>query len=110
LLEARYELGRLALGPPSEKEVESARNYALGTLATSLATQAGYASTLSSLAGLGLDVEWLREHPARLAAVTVDEVARVAGSLLAPSAFTGVVVGDLESIGASLAVLGEVDL
>ncbi len=110
LLEARYELGRLALNPPAAEEVESARNYALGTLATSLATQAGYASTLSSLAGLGLDVDWVREHPARLAAVTVDDVARVAATLLAPSSFTGVVVGNLEAIGASLVTLGGVEL
>lgn len=110
LLEARYELGRLALNPPEANEVESARNYALGTLATSLATQAGYASTLSSLAGLGLDVDWVREHPARLSAVTVDDVARVAAHLLAPSAFTGVVVGDLSAIGPSLRALGGVEL
>jgi zinc protease len=110
LLEARYELGRLALTAPTETEVESARNYALGTLATSLATQAGYASTLSSLAGVHLDVNWLREHPARLSAVTVDDVARVAGTLLAPSAFTGVIVADMESVGASLAAVGDVEL
>ncbi|SDO21315.1 Predicted Zn-dependent peptidase [Nakamurella panacisegetis] len=110
LLEARYELGRLALNPPEPKEVESARNYALGTLATSLATQAGYASTLSSLAGLGLDVDWVREHPARLSAVTVDDVTRVAGTLLAPTGYTGVVVGDLEVIGSSLTALGGVEL
>jgi zinc protease len=110
LLEARYELGRLALNAPEPGEVESARNYALGTLATSLATQAGYASTLSSLAGLGLDVDWVRGHPARLAAVTVEDVARVAGSLLAPAAFLGVVVGDLDKIGSSLAAVGGVEL
>jgi len=110
LLEARYELGRLALNEPTEKEVESARNYALGTLATSLATQAGYASTLSSLAGLGLDVDWVREHPARLSAVTAAQVAQAASMLLAPSSFTGVVVGDLDVIGASLAAVGGVEL
>jgi predicted Zn-dependent peptidase len=108
LLEARYELGRLALTPPDPAEVESARNYALGTLATSLSTQAGYASTLSALAGLGLDPDWVQEHPARLAAVTVEDVARVASTLLAPAAFTGVVVGDLDVIGDSLSVLGGV--
>ncbi len=45
LLEARYEFGRISLLPPTADEVESARNYALGTLATSLSTQAGLAST-----------------------------------------------------------------
>ena len=106
LLEARYELGRLALTSPLDAEVESARNYALGTLATSLSTQAGYASTLSSLAGLGLDADWVWEHPARLSTVTTEDVARVASILLAPSAFTGVVVGDLEAIGTSLSAAG----
>lgn len=110
LLEAQYELGRLALTAPTEHEVDSARNYALGTLATSLATQSGYASTLSSLAGLGLDVDWVRQHPARLSAVTVPDVARVAATLLAPSAFTGIVVGDLAAIGPSLAAIGGVEL
>lgn len=108
LLEAQYELGRLSLKPPTEQEVESARNYALGTLATSLATQAGLASMLSMLAGSGLDENWLREHPIRLAATTVDEVARAAAGMLAPAAFTGVVLGDLDAVAPGLRGLGTV--
>ncbi|MFN8199901.1 MAG: insulinase family protein [Nakamurella multipartita] len=108
LLEAQYELGRLSLQPPTEQEVESARNYALGTLATSLATQAGLASMLSMLAGSGLDENWLREHPVRLAATTVDEVARAAAGMLAPAAFTGVVLGDLDAVAPGLRGLGTV--
>lgn len=108
LLEARYELGRIALTPPAAVEVEAARNYALGTLATSLATQAGYASTLSALLGHGLEPQWLAEHRGRLATVSAEEVAEAAAALLAPSAFTGVVVGDLDAIGGRLAALGGV--
>lgn len=110
LLEARYELGRLALTPPTTAEVESARNYALGTLAISLATQAGLASMVSAMHGAGLDIGWLREHPGRLAAVTVDEVTAAAATYLAPSAFTGVVVGDLAAIADGLDRLGGVRL
>ncbi len=110
LLEARYELGRLSLRPPTDQEVESARNYSLGTLATSLATQAGLASTLSMLAGNGLDETWLREHPRRLAATTVEQVAVAASTMLAPAAFTGVVVGDLDAIAGGLRALGSVTL
>ncbi len=109
LLEARYELGRISLLPPTADEVESARNYALGTLATSLATQSGLASMLSMLAGIGLDETWLRDHPGHLAAVTVDEVAAAAADLLAPSRFTGVVVGDLETLESQLRGLGNVE-
>lgn len=110
LLEARYELGRLALTPPKDAEVESARNYALGTLALSLATQSGLASMLATLHGVGLDAGWLREHPARLSAVTAVEVAAAAARYLAPAAFTGVVVGDLDVIGDALARSGGVEL
>ena len=108
LLEARYELGRISLVPPTADEVESARNYALGTLATSLSTQSGLASTLSMLAGLGLDESWLRDHPARLAALDVDDVASAAASMLAPARFTGVVVGDLAVLEPALQGLGNV--
>jgi zinc protease len=108
LLEARYELGRISLVPPTAAEVESARNYALGTLATSLSTQAGLASTLSMLAGLGLDETWLRDHPGHLAAVTVEQVAAAAAKMLAPARFTGVVVGDLGVLETQLLGLGNV--
>jgi zinc protease len=108
LLEARYELGRISLQAPKPEEVESARNYALGTLATSLSTQAGLASTLSMVAGAGLDENWLRDHPVRLAAVTVDDVAAAAASMLAPARFTGVVVGDVGVLERELLGLGNV--
>lgn len=109
LLEARYELGRISLVAPSAGEVESARNYALGTLATSLATQSGFASTLSMLAGAGLDENWLREHPVALSAVTVEQVAAAAAQMLAPARFTGVVVGDIAVLEPQLRGLGDVD-
>ena len=108
LLEARYELGRISVVPPTAQEVESARNYALGTLATSLSTQSGLASTLSMLAGLGLDETWLRDHPGRLAALDVDDVAAAAAAMLAPARFTGVVVGDLTVLEPALLGLGNV--
>jgi predicted Zn-dependent peptidase len=110
LLETRYELGRIALRPPADEEVESARNYAIGSLAGSLASQSGYASMLSALAGSGLDGEWLRRHPANLAAVTTDQVAAAAERIFAPSAVTGIVVGDLDATGGALSRLGDVEL
>lgn len=107
--EARYELGRMTVSPPTAAEIDAARNYAVGTLATSLSTQAGYASTLASLAGQGLTADWLRGQPARLAAVTVEDVAHAAARMLSPTAITGVVVGDLEQIKGPLAALGDVE-
>jgi zinc protease len=109
LLETRYELGKIAALPVSETEVEAVRQYAIGTLALSTATQAGLASTLSALSAFGLGLDWILEHPRRLAAVRVDEVSAAAAEFFAPAGLTGVVVGDAESIAGPLAALGPIE-
>lgn len=110
LLEARYELGRLGLVPPAESEVESARQYAIGGLVTSTASQSGLASMLAGIAGVGLGIEWLGQHPDRLRGVTVEQVAEAAASFYAPTAFTGVIVGDARQLSDQLRGLGGVVL
>ena len=109
LWEIRYELGRLGLVPPDESEMDTLRRYAIGSLLIATASQGGLASQLTALAGYGLDPQWLTDHPARLAAVTEEDVARVALEYFAPTAFTGVIVGDADALG-SLRGLGGVSL
>ncbi|MEU5693752.1 pitrilysin family protein [Actinosynnema sp. NPDC020468] len=110
LLETRYELGRLSLVAPTEAEVDTARRYAIGSLLTATSSQGGLASFLVNLAGLGLGIDWFAGHPERLAGVTVEQVSEVALEFFAPSAFTGVVVGDAEVLSARLGALGGVAL
>ncbi|HEU0089096.1 MAG TPA: pitrilysin family protein [Pseudonocardiaceae bacterium] len=110
LLETRYELGRIAVLPPSESEVDSARQYAIGSLTIATSSQSGLAGHLSALATQGLNLDWLRTQPRRLQAVTVEQVAEAAAEFLAPSRFTGVVVGDAAGLVAPLAALGGVEL
>ena len=81
LLEIWYELGRMATLPITAEELENVRQYAVGSLALSISTQAGLASTLSALIGVGLGLDWLREHPRRLAAVTLEETFAAARAL-----------------------------
>ncbi|MGI8867732.1 MAG: M16 family metallopeptidase [Mycobacteriales bacterium] len=109
LVEIAYELGRISSLPITEAELEAVRQYAVGTMMLSVGTQAGMASTLSALAGSGLGIDWLREHAARLAAVTLDEVSEQAGTYLAPSRFVAVVLGDAEAIAPAAARLGPVE-
>lgn len=109
LVETRHELGRISLTPPQDGEVESARNYAVGSLASSLATQSGYASMLTTLIGSGLDAAWLTSYHRALTRVTTAEVARAAGRIFAPSGVTGVVVGDLDASGEALARLDGIE-
>lgn len=106
LLETRYELGRLAITAPRDEEVDAARTYAIGALASQLASQSGYASMLSSLAGSGLGSDWLQQHRANLLATTTEDVTAAAQQLFAPAAWTGIVVGDLDAIAGSLTRLG----
>lgn len=108
LLETRYELGRLVAVPPTAEEIDAARRYAIGSLLISLDNIGGLASTLASLDVDGLSVDWLRERPVRLEAVSVEDVAAAALEYFAPSRFTGVIVGDAEVIGPRLRALGGV--
>jgi len=109
LLEIEYELGRIATLPPTAEELEQARQYAIGTLALSVSSQAGLAGMLTALAGTGLDLGWLAEHPIRLAKVTLEEVAAAAAGHLAPSGGVTVVLGDADVVAGPLGALGPVE-
>jgi predicted Zn-dependent peptidase len=110
MLEVLYELGRISLLPVGAAELDAARSYASGTLALSTATAAGLASTLSMLAGAGVGLEYLKEHPAALAKVTPEDVLEVAAELFAPSHLVAVLLGDADKVRGPLEALGEVSL
>ncbi|HKS50895.1 MAG TPA: pitrilysin family protein [Pseudonocardiaceae bacterium] len=110
LLETRYELGRMAVAPPDEAEVDNARHYAIGALTINTASQRGLAGQLVTLASLDLDLDWLLTHASRLRTVTVGQVTEAAAHFFAPSRFTGVVVGDAKRLADPLAALGSVEL
>jgi zinc protease len=109
LLETFYELGGMASAPVTAAELESVRQYAIGTLALSTATQAGLATTAAGLLGNGIELEWLASHPTRLAKVTVGDVAEAAAEFLAPRRLVGVAVGDARAITTPLAGIVEVE-
>ncbi|MGY1682197.1 M16 family metallopeptidase [Geodermatophilus sp. SYSU D01176] len=109
-LETWYELGRMALAPVGEEELDAARRYVLGSMALSTATHAGLASTLSALAGSGLPPQWLAEHQQALARVTVEEVQEAARRVLRPAGLTAVVVGDAGQVADELHAFGPVEV
>lgn len=98
ILETLYELGRMATVAVPQHELDQARRYAIGALALSTSSQAGLASTVTTLAAADLPVSWLRTHPQALQKVTAEEVLQASARYLAPSTFTSVLVGDADVI------------
>ncbi len=105
LVETLYELGRLAALPPSEAELEQARQYALGTLQLGMSTQAGLAGLASTYAASGLRLNYLAEHAARLEAATREDVHQAAMKHLAPAKAIMVVLGDASKIKEEVAAI-----
>ena len=110
LVETWWELGRVATQPVRQDELDQARRYAVGSLALGTASQAGLASTLSQLAAAGLGVEWLRNQPARLGAVTVESALEAAARYLAPQRLTTVLVGDVAQVAEPVGGVLDVEL
>ena len=108
LVEVLYELGRIATLPAKPDELEGTVQYLTGTLALGTATQSGLAELLADLLSDGMAVDWLQEYPARLAAVTLDDVQEAAAAMLAPETMVKVVVGDADVVEAGLSMLTEV--
>ena len=109
LLETLYELGRMATVPVDQAELDMARRYAIGTLALGTASQAGLAGLLSQLSSSGLGVQWLRDYPKALGAVTVEDVLAAGARWFSPSVLTPVFVGDTAVVADSLRTLVELE-
>jgi zinc protease len=108
LVEIGYELGRMATAPITGTELESAVNYLSGLLALQAATQAGLAGVLETLLADGLDVSWLRYHPAALARATAGDVLEQGRRFLAPAGLATIVVGDASLVGDAVAALSPI--
>ncbi len=110
LLELRYELGMFGLVPPQGIRSRWLRQYAIGTLLTSTVVAGRLGVAVGRAGRSRAERDWLRGHPARLAGVTVDQVADAALEFFTPTAYTGVIVGDAEVLSRQLAAIGGVEL
>ncbi|MEV0776818.1 pitrilysin family protein [Streptomyces sp. NPDC050428] len=94
----RAELERMAAEPPSPEEVDAARSYAIGSLATAMSSPASLASGLSNLLHIGVGADWLHGWAALLDGVTYEAVTEAACRYFRPAAFTGVVLADESAV------------
>jgi predicted Zn-dependent peptidase len=110
LVETHYELGRMVAKDVEESELVSAQRYLNGILSIRIQSQAGLASTLTGVVMHGLGVDYLRDQPRKIAAVTLDDVREASRRYLAPSKLVTVLVGDASKIASDVATLGDVDV
>jgi predicted Zn-dependent peptidase len=106
LVEIRYELERMLVGPITPAELQSAKRYLGGTLAMSIQTQAGLASYLGTLAVNDLPIEYLRDFPKQVEALDEPAVIEAARAYMTPSRLVTVLVGDRSAVEAPAASLG----
>ncbi|WP_141726999.1 M16 family metallopeptidase, partial [Streptomyces niveus] len=105
----RGELARMSAEPPSREEVDAARSYAIGSIATAMSSPASLASGLSNLLHIGVGADWLHGWGPLLDGVPYEAVAEAARRFFRPGDFTGVVLAD-ESAVAPLRRAGSAEL
>lgn len=93
-----------------QEELEAAKNYLTGSFPLRFETASATAAQLAQLRLLGLPLESLQQFRERVAAVTAEDVQRVARQYVHPDRATIVVVGDATQVLQPLEALGPVAL
>lgn len=93
-----YELKELATNGPTEKEVAESKQYLIGSMPRTLETHLGIAEFLQAVEFFDLGLDYDLRMPGLLRAVTRDEVADAARTLLDTSLATVVVAGPYDGV------------
>lgn len=104
--EAWKEIRQLREEGPTATEMDSARDYLRGILPLRLQTTAALADQLSGLFVYDLPTDYFATYRDRIAAVSGEDVHRVAREAIRPDEMTIIVVGDADQIEQPLRDLG----
>lgn len=94
----------------TDAELARAKDQIIKSFPARFATRAALSSQLAEVAVYGLPNDYLSTYVKKVAAVTKDDVRRVARKLLDPSRLTIVVVGDQKTLEAPLSKVAPVEL
>ena len=96
----RETMAAYAADGPTQEEVDMAILYLTGSFPLSLDSNTGIAGVLSGYQTAGRSVDYVNRRNALIQAVTREDVARAARRFFNPDAYTFVVVGQPEGLGA----------
>ncbi|WP_424990704.1 M16 family metallopeptidase [Fluviibacterium sp. S390] len=94
----RAEWERMATEGPTEAEVAKAKTFLIGGYPLRFDGNAAIAGIMVGMQAGGLPIDYIATRNDRMAAVTVEDVRRVAGELLDPQVLTFLVVGQPEGL------------
>jgi len=100
------ELRRIRTGDIDTRELEDTKNYLMGVFPATVQTAADIASRLVDMELYGLPEDYFDRYRENIAAVTKDEITRVANKYLDPDRILIVVVGSASAIREPLGTLG----
>jgi zinc protease len=89
----REELARLAREPVSDRELDLAKSYLIGSFPLRLDTSSKVADFVVGVEEMGLGLDYAERYIERIRRVTAADVQRVAGRYLKPDTFNLVIVG-----------------
>jgi zinc protease len=93
------QMERIRKDPVSEKELEGAKKYLIGSFPVRLDTQGKLASFITAVEYHGLGFDYASRYPSLIQSVTKEEVLRVAQKYLFPEKSILVVVANLKEAG-----------
>jgi zinc protease len=96
---ALQQMERIRKEPVSEKELEGAKKYLIGSFPLRLDTQSKMANFLTQVEYYGLGLDYPEKYPFLIQSVTKEEVLRVAQRYLHPENYILVVVANLKEAG-----------
>jgi predicted Zn-dependent peptidase len=105
-----YEFNRIRDEKVPNLELENAKRAIVGQFALRLESPAGILGSFVTLKRYGLPDDYWDTYPARIAAVTADDVQRVARKYIALDKLQVVAVGDAKQINAALRKYGTVEV
>jgi zinc protease len=100
------ELRRIRTGDIEERELEDTKSYLMGVFPATVQTASDIASRLVDMELYGLPVDYFDRYRENIAAVTKDDITRVANRYLDPDRVVIVVVGNAGAIREPLGTLG----
>ncbi len=93
------QIERIQKEPVSEKELDGAKKYLIGSFPMRLDTQGKLANFLSQVEYYGLGLDYPGKYPSLIRSVTREDVQRVAKKYLHPAKYVLVIVADLKEAG-----------